>query len=295
MWRRTCLALVTLGALMTVGALVTGCAAPGGSPAAPPPGAPTSPAPLPATPLALIGNWTVAGVAEQPDGILRLASGDIRLVDRCGTRYGSWRADAQGLFVAGLFSASLADGAAAACEAEAATTPRWLARAEAYRMDGPTPVLLDRAGAAVARLLPGAQPSPPPDVTASEVAPPEVDRDARRAFPPVAPLPAALTPAARDMLIGKWLPARGSRAAYVEFLAGGAWRGSDGCNGQGGRWVAGPTGALLATGGPSTDIGCDNVPVGAWMAAAWRAGLDGETLVLLDAGAQELGRLRRAG
>jgi hypothetical protein len=154
MWRRTCLALVTLGALMTVGALVPGCAAPGGSPAAPPPGAPTSPAPLPATPLALIGNWTVAGVAEQPDGILRLASGDIRLVDRCGTRYGSWRADAQG---------------------------------------------------------------------------------------------------------------------------------------------AGPAGALLATGGPSTDIGCDNVPVEAWMAAAWRAGLDGETLVLLDAGAHELGRLRRAG
>jgi hypothetical protein len=44
--------------------------------------------------------------------------------------------------------------------------------------------------------------------------------------------------------------------------------------------------------GPSTLIGCDNVPVGGWMTRARRAGLDGRTLVLLDAQGNPISRLQ---
>lgn len=62
---------------------------------------------------------------------------------------------------------------------------------------------------------------------------------------------------------------------------------------DGGGWVVGPVGTLLATSGVSTLIGCDNVPVGDWLSSARRAGFDGATLVLLDQHATELGRLHR--
>ncbi|MFC6020815.1 hypothetical protein ACFP2T_32180 [Plantactinospora solaniradicis] len=80
----------------------------------------------------------------------------------------------------------------------------------------------------------------------------------------------------------------------MELGADGGWSGSDGCNRQSGRWVAGRAGALLATMGPSTLIGCVNVAVGSRLGNAWRAGLDGDVLVLLDPVGGETGRLRRA-
>lgn len=283
-------------AMVVATALLAGCAGQGGPEAS----APETPrlggggSPAPADPVALVGNWTLAEVAEEPSGILRIAPDQIQLFGRCGMLVGSWRADAAGLFVAGTFGASGAEGVAG-CEKAAESTPPWLRRVTSYRLVGGTPVLLDNQGAPVARLLPGAKPTAGPNLAASEVAPPEITDEVRRRFAPAAALPARLTPADRDRLVGKWVPARGPRTAYVEFRADGEWRGSDGCNGQAGRWVAGPAGALLATTGFSTLIGCDSAPVGAWLSSTWRAGLDGETLVLLDAGAEEVGRMRRVG
>jgi hypothetical protein len=125
--------------------------------------------------------------------------------------------------------------------------------------------------------------------------PPE---EIERAFAPGAPLPPELVPVGADALVGRWVPADGSAGRpeppHVELAADGTWRGSDGCNADGGRWVAGPEGAVLAVGGVSTEIGCDNIPVGGWLAGASRAGMDGDVLVLLDAAGNEIGRLRHA-
>ncbi|HLU56054.1 MAG TPA: META domain-containing protein [Pseudonocardia sp.] len=97
-------------------------------------------------------------------------------------------------------------------------------------------------------------------------------------------------------LVGRWLPADGAAAgrAFVEFAADGTWTGSDGCNRTRGTWELGPDGGFAATAGPSTMIGCENVPIARWLADAARAEFDGATLVLRDAGGAETGRLVRA-
>jgi heat shock protein HslJ len=73
----------------------------------------------------------------------------------------------------------------------------------------------------------------------------------------------------------------------------GTYSASDGCNGTTGRWEADADG-LVATGGSSTLIGCDNVDVAHWLSTATTAGFDGATLVLVDKDGHELGRLAHA-
>ncbi|HEX5542133.1 MAG TPA: hypothetical protein VFX60_11335 [Micromonospora sp.] len=290
-----------LVAVVAVGALLGGCGEPVGSE----PGAggsqalgPTTAAPAQVDPLALIGSWTVAEVDEGAGDILRLAGPDtagLLLFARCGVLTGEWRADENGLFVAGVPASTIADDVKG-CEPGPQPTPVWLRRAAAFRVERDSRVLLDDQGGPVARLLPGAKPTPRPNLLPSWTEPPVITDEVRRAFAPAAALPAALTAVSRDALLGRWVVADDGRSRpttpYVEFRADGEWRGSDGCNGQGGRWVAGPSGALLATSGPSTLIGCDNVSVGLWLATR-RAGLDGDVLVLLDAEGKEMGRLHR--
>jgi hypothetical protein len=285
-------------ALLAVGTLLVGCADPGGSDGAAsapptPPESGTTSLP-PADPAGLIGSWTVTEVDEDEGAILRLASHDARLFDRCGVWLGSWRADAAGLFVAGLFGLSGPDGIAG-CAVTTDSTPGWLSRATGFRTDGDSRILVDDRGDPTARLLPGAKPTAGPYLAQSEVEPPVVTDEVRRSFAPAVELPASLPPAARAGLTGRWVPV-GDRApeVYVELGADGHWNGSDGCNGTSGRWVVGPAGALLATSGPTTLVGCAGVPVGSWLGNTRRAGLDGDVLVLLDAQGSEIGRLRRA-
>jgi hypothetical protein len=205
--------------------------------------------------------------------------GQLRVKQAC-TLIGSWRADAEGLLVADVSGAT-------DCPAAEPVPPRWLTGVGGYRIEE-NPVLLDARGEEVVRLVPGAADSP---TTAPPTRP-----DGRSRPGPAAPLPAGLTPATRETIAGRWVPAGGAKSqpqpAFVEFLSGGAWRGSDGCNGQGGRWTMGEAGAFLATAGPSTLMACDNVPVASWLADARRAGLDGADLVLVDGAGKELGRLR---
>jgi hypothetical protein len=80
----------------------------------------------------------------------------------------------------------------------------------------------------------------------------------------------------------------------VQFSEDGTWRGTDGCNGQSGRWSVGPDGGFEASSNTSTFIGCGNVGVGLWLALARAAVLDGEVLVLRDAKGAVTGRLRRS-
>jgi antitoxin (DNA-binding transcriptional repressor) of toxin-antitoxin stability system len=283
-------------AMIAVGALLAGCGGQSGSePADPGTLQAITGDPGQAGPVALIGAWTLADVDDEDAGtILRLAPDEVQVFgSRCGMLSGSWRADLDGLFVAGIFSSSGAEGIAG-CETASESTPGWLRRVTAYRLEGHVPVLLDDRGRPVARLLPGAKPTAGPNLAASEVEQPVVTDEVRRSFAPAVELPATLTPAGRDKLVGRWVPVRGPKTAYVELAEDGEWRGSDGCNGHGGRWVAGSAGALLATAGPSTLIACDSVPVGTWLWTARRVGFDSEVLVFFDAQAKETGRMRPA-
>lgn len=94
-------------------------------------------------------------------------------------------------------------------------------------------------------------------------------------------------------LAGTWLPAdgQGGGRAYAALHADGTWTGSDGCNTVKGTWRAGPDGEFAATAGPSTKIGCENVPIASWLDDATSAEADGGTLVLRDASGAETGRL----
>lgn len=280
------------------------------------------PASAPGDPVDLVGLWTVQDApGEEPGAILRLAEG-LSLWRTCGHLDGFWRATADGLFIGFVAGGSSAcyrgPGPAHAPEASIRTStdsvPDWLRQAAGYRADGPDRLLVDRGGSTVARLVPGGRPKVDADTAPSEGEPPVLIDALRRMLAPAAALPAGLRPAAAADLVGRWVPgdrpeARSPRPPHVTFAADGDWTGSDGCNGQGGRWLAGPAGSFLAVAGPQTLMGCAPiaqpadaagrgvpvplpVDVGSWLTAASRAGLAGDQLVLLDRSGRELGRLR---
>jgi heat shock protein HslJ len=229
----------------------------------------------------LIGSWRVEAAGEEPGAVLRI-DGDFALQRRCGELGGVWAAVGD-QFVALMFHAD------AACAPGTGTefTPRWVARLQRFTMDGGRPILLDGAGAVVARLTPleGA----PAD---------EAVRAAwRRENLPAAPLPAGLTPATRERVLGRWLPVEDPRPvrreqAYVLFAADGSWTGSDGCNGEGGQWALGERGVFAAASGPSTKIGCSNAALGMGF-GVHRAAFAGGDLVLLNRKGKELARFRQ--
>ncbi|WP_328471643.1 META domain-containing protein [Actinoplanes sp. NBC_00393] len=218
------------------------------------------------------------------------------------TLMGQWYANTDGQFVADLnaFSSHPDEKGCASVKEPADTAevvPEWLARAAAFRAEGGERLLLDRDGGTVARLQPGAKPVKRSTMASEVTGVPVVTDETRAELNAVAaPLPANLTAATSATLLGKWKPdpmPQGTQepGPFAEFLADGKWTGSDGCNGQGGRWLSGPNGSLLATQGPMTLIGCAGAPIGQWMTEARRAGFDGQTLVLLDGAGKEVGRL----
>jgi hypothetical protein len=230
----------------------------------------------------MIGLWTVAGTDEEAGTVLRIApQRQLSLWRSCGILHGSWAA------VDGLFVGSV-DGSSQGCSGGG---PDWLRRAVGFGAAGDELVLTDRDGKTVARLLPGGKPKIPDGIDVSEAEPPVITDEDRAALEaPVAPLPAGL---AEGSPLGRWVPVNGGTAAFVEFKGDGSWTGSDGCNGNGGRWVSGAGGALLATVGPSTLIGCDGAPIPAWLSSATRAGISAGQLVLVDPAGTEVGRLKK--
>jgi len=98
------------------------------------------------------------------------------------------------------------------------------------------------------------------------------------------------------MVTGYELPAEypdGFRTATITFNGAGRWMGSDGCNGLSGTYGFHGDGELEATVGPSTLIGCANVPNAQVLVSATRARLNGSELTLLDNRGQVLARYER--
>jgi heat shock protein HslJ len=69
----------------------------------------------------------------------------------------------------------------------------------------------------------------------------------------------------------------------VTLNADGTWTGSDGCNKLMGTWDVIDDGLFTATSGPTTLIGCRNVPYGAMLTGAARAAVVGGLLTFYDA------------
>ena len=221
-------------------------------------------------PLALVGWWRVAATGETV--VIDPSRFEVR--SDTGTAEGSWVGDSAGRFLA------RPDGA----------PPEWLGATARFVANGPDRVLLDRAGAPVARLVP----APAGAVTGADPARPQSDLELRGRDPVVA-LPANLTPVGD--LTGRWIPVDdvGDHPAYVEFAADGTWTGSDGCTPTGGSWLAGPDGAFLATARTlMTFVACPGVGVAPQVGAARRIGTDGPTVILLDADGTPVGHLYRA-
>jgi hypothetical protein len=242
--------------------------------------------------VGLVGLWTVREAAgEEPGAILRLADRELSLWRRCGAMFGGWRAGAAGPFVADI------SGGSGKCYSGPDSVPTWLVRAAGHRADGPDRLLVDRAGRTLARLVPGGRPKVDRNTSPTLAEPPVVTAALRDWLSPAAPLPADLRPASAAELSGRWVPADGAgagtpRPPFAQLRADGSWSGSDGCNGQGGRWVAGDAGSVFAVAGAQTRIGCDGVDIGSWLTGAARAGFAGDELVLVDRTGRELGRLR---
>lgn len=255
--------------------VLAGCGGSTDGPQAPGPGTggPRAPAAVASggvDPTILIGSWQVADPGDQSGAVVQFGAGDVQVRADCGRLLGSWRANPLGMFVADIH------GWDGQCTGD--TAPQWLATATGFRDHGDGPQLLDRDGEVTARLVPAGTPQP---------------GESPEPYATPAPLPPGLAPADAASLLGRWHPVEPPASkAFLELAPSGEWSGSDGCNGQGGRWVAGPDGALLATSGVSTLMACDNqVPVGSWLSTAARAGFDGTELVLLDMDGNPVGRL----
>ena len=261
-------------------------------------GAPTSAQQSPSTsgatvapggdPADLIASWTVTDTEDTQPITLALTDRGLHISRACGSQGGQWRASVTGLFVADVsdWSPACTDGR---------TAPAWLTAAHEFAFAGDDVRLLDAEGAIVAVLVRGDSPGTSADPTPTGNSMP---RDGEG--PSL--VPAALEPATPDRLIGRWTPAAdgpdGAEVAVqplIEFRLDGSWVGTDGCNGEGGRWAGDDQGEVLATVGPSTLVACRGMqPIGSWAQEAVAAGFDGDVLVLLGADGQEISRLKHA-
>ncbi len=244
-----------------------------------------------AVPSALVGQWTVDDSADDRQAVVNLSAGggmDIFLA--CGVLSGGWDGATGGLFVAD------SSGGSGQCFPDGvewkSVAPGWVAAARGFALDGERRSLLDAGGSVLVRLERTSERPEVADTVSETVAEvPTLDEQARVRLDAPPNLPDDVDPAGASDLIGRWeLPKR--EKVYVEFDDDGTYKGSDGCNGSGGRWAA-REGALIATSGPQTQIGCDNVDALPYEARA--AGIDEGALVLHDATGDEVRRLVRAG
>ncbi len=250
--------------------------------------------PTPGDPLKLVGSWLLDAPGVQQGTVLRLGD-DLSIWSDCGYLMGDWDADPAGLFVGNVagWTGTCIDGASAANP-----TPTWLSRVVGFKADASGEQLVDANGAVVATLRAGGQPTAGPDMSADLTKPPTVTDSLRARLRGGLPLPAGVVAAHPDQLIGRWVwDATPTPRGFAQLAADGSWTGSDGANGQGGRWSAAPDGELVVVAGAQTLVGCGDpaacADVGGSFGSAARAAFDGSTLVLLDADGKVTGRLVR--
>lgn len=297
------------GALATIALLATSCGtetAPGadssGSAAGTASTAPASAAPSPngLDVASLIGTWSVSADGAPPGLLVTFSPGEVALWQDCGAVSLSWRASTSGMFVAALSSW---DGD---CGTPAHPDPAWLETVAGWRPDGTGILLVDLSGVESATLEPAA----PPTVNAyAGIRVPDqasLTDEMRRALNATPSVGAGISRVAtRELLVGAWVavpPATATADSGVlnretpgfTLAEDGYWKGTDGCNGGGGRWNADAEGRILATSGFSTLIGCNNIDAPRWLGGALLAGFTADgTLVLFDYQGTELGRLTR--
>ncbi|WP_232664374.1 META domain-containing protein [Pseudonocardia sp. TRM90224] len=262
-------------ALLAALALLTGaCGQP--PPAAAAPGISANP-----DPLQLVGTWTVHDAGYGDGAVVHVWAGRFTVIDDCLQFGGPWRAGWTGDLIAGV---TMTSGCRKA-------VPEWVTKATKVSINGTERMLTGADGTVAARLV--ASDAPPPEYEPTPAS--TVTDEVRAEWGRPAPLPQHLRPVSPAALAGRWTPERKTDSQpFLDFATDGTWTGSDGCNRTAGRWIVALDGTLLATDLlEQTLIGCDNLPVGTWLTGARRAGLDGETLVLLAADGTETGRLTR--
>jgi hypothetical protein len=291
---------LTLGAatVAVLGLVLSGCAAQRASPRSDPPG---NEGTSEVSAVELVGIWKVDDTeGEGDDTWLKIGGTEFVLWHECAIVFGSFRASGP-LLLANpdaqhtLPECTLPEGPPAV---------PWLTATTSFRPADGGWELVDSDGGVTARLSADeGEPPATPGVDDSIRDEPAVTDEIRALLASPVLLPTELRP--EHDLVGRWLPvlAEGNGAdaeqpttePFVEFAADGMWTGSDGCNGQGGRWAATDDGNLVATAGPSTLIYCEGAPVGSWLSATALAGVADTRLVLLDPTGREVGRLVRAG
>jgi hypothetical protein len=227
-------------------------------------------------PQQLVGWWRVT----EPEDGGHLGLGENGYVlHPCGASDISWRASPSGLFVAAVFG-----GDGSCYEKPPRPDVSWLDPARSYEVTDETLILRGSDGSVVVRAT-------------REAAPP--GRDEMHLTPALleamatpADLPEGVTAVTATDLVGRW-GARGgiNPRAYASFAADGMRRCSDGCNGDGGRYVLGEGGEFLTTFGVTTLVACNNAPLPVWVGDAHRLGLEDGALLLYDAKGKLLGRL----
>jgi heat shock protein HslJ len=255
-------------------------------------------APVPADQrVGLIGMWRVAAAGEGPGTFLRLAGpgamSGLEVWRACGVIDGSW-AVGPTRFVASTYTS------AAGCMEPDGSMPSipWLYSATAYQPDGDGWDLIDASGAITATLRHDGLPAPDPNVIASEAQAPVADDAARSLLSDAAPLPTGLRAATAAEVVGLWVPSGAPLATNpsIELAGDGTWRGSDGCNGAGGRWAVDVDGQfVIPTGGAMTAMGCDGAPLPELITTARRLAIDNGQLVLVDREGQAIARLAWGG
>ena len=235
-----------------------------------------------------VGTWTVGGTANDADaGTVLQIGADMNLWLDCGLVGVSYLVGTDGALLTDAWSGS------GACDLPG--VPAWLGDATSIATVADDLVLLAADGTPTATLTAGGTPKVPADVSAELAQDPVLDDVLRAQLDPTSPeLPAGVTAATTDEIVGHWLPAEPvgePEASYLRLAADGTWTGSDGCNGAQGLWLSADS-SWRATSGPQTMMFCEGVQMPIVAATARAAGLDADgSLVLVDAEGAELVRL----
>jgi hypothetical protein len=239
-------------------------------------------------PSALLGTWRVSDAeGMEPDTWLRLDD-NVTVSFDCGNVGGNWAAR-DDAFLAQW------DSYDAGCDFGTRNPVPWLTQATSYAAVDDALVLLDSVGDRVATLtVDGAPPHDDNGLDDPFTGDVEVDEYVRKVIEDGIPLPEEATPIAS--LAGRWVPSDKSEPtqAFVEFLDGGYFNTSDGCNHSSGRWALGASGSLISTAGAVTAMFCTDMrQVGGMIYDAVAVGMVGDELTFYDVKGVTLGALVR--